>query len=105
MFEDGYFSNENYTGDHLHINNWTDDLTPYLEAVAWERQDRSMDIFFDDLEDHEEFIALFGAKEHYYDEFKGVFLGNAKTDDDAYEVFRKWVANVLYPYRDRKDNR
>jgi len=101
MNNTGYFDNGNYTGNHLHIDNYKDQVTPFIEAIAWERQDKTMDIFFDDFEDDKEFKALFGAKEHYYDDFMEVFLGNVKTNKEAYEVFRNWVDTVLYPYRNR----
>jgi hypothetical protein len=97
----GYFNPENYTSNHLHVDNWKDEFTPYLEAIAWERQDGTMDLFFNDFEDDQEYQTLFGDKEHYYDKFKGVFLDNVKTNEEAYEKFRKWVNEVLYPYRNR----
>lgn len=101
MNDYGYFGNENFTGNHLHIDNYTNEFTPYIEAIAWERKDKTMDIFFDGFENDKEFKALFGGKEHYYDDFMGVFLGNVKTDEEAYEVFRNWVDTVLYPFRNR----
>jgi hypothetical protein len=94
-----YFDNDNYTGNHLHVGNWEDEGNPIVEAIAWERQDGSMDLFFNDFVDDKEFKALFGNKDNYYDEFLGVFLVNVKTDDEAYEMFCNWVKNVLYPYR------
>ncbi|MGG0414210.1 hypothetical protein [Peribacillus simplex] len=99
MNDYGYFKNENYTGNHLHIDNYKNEFTPYVEAIAWERLDKTMDIFFDDFENEKEFNTLFGAKERYDDDFMGVFLGNVKTDEQAYEMFRSWVDTVLYPYR------
>ncbi|WP_100407667.1 hypothetical protein [Bacillus solitudinis] len=96
-----YFDNENYSGNHLHIDNYKDQFTPFIEAIAWERQDKTLDVFFDDFEDDNEFKALYGDKEHYHDDFMGLFLGNEKTDKEAYKLFRNWVDTVLYPYRKR----
>ncbi|MGM0877435.1 MAG: hypothetical protein ACQEWV_22550 [Bacillota bacterium] len=96
-----YFDNANYTGNHLHLDNYKNQFTPFIEEIAWERQDKTMDLFFDDFEDDKEFKVLFGDKEHYYDDFMGVFLGNVKTNQEAYEIFRNWVDTVLYPYRTR----
>ena len=104
MNEARYFDNENYTGNHLHVDNYTDQTTPYIEAIAWERNDLSMDVFFTDFEDDKEVKELFGEGEHYYDEFKGVYLGNVKTDQQAYQVFRMWVNTSLYPYRKETKN-
>jgi hypothetical protein len=28
-----------------------------------------------------------------------VFLGNVKTNQEVYEMFRNWVDGVLYPFR------
>ncbi|MCM3790064.1 hypothetical protein M3221_16880 [Domibacillus indicus] len=101
MNEAGYFDNVNYTGRHLHIDNYKDQFTPFIEAIAWERQDKTMDVFFDDFKDDKELKALYGDKEYYYDDFMGVFLGNVKTDKEAYELFRDWVNMLLYTYRDK----
>ncbi|WP_050181294.1 hypothetical protein [Domibacillus robiginosus] len=104
MNETGYFASMNYTGKHLHIDNYKDESTPFVEAIAWERQDKTMDIFFDDFKDDEELKALFGDKGHYYDDVIGVFLYNVKTDEEAYEMFCNWVDKVLYPYRTSRED-
>ncbi|MGM0878493.1 MAG: hypothetical protein ACQEWV_28305 [Bacillota bacterium] len=99
MDKHDYFNNEIYTGNHLHVDNWKDEFTPFIEAVAWERQDSSMDLFFYDFADDNEFQVLANDKENYHDEYRGVFLGNVKTDEEAYELFLKWIAEVIYPFR------
>jgi hypothetical protein len=99
MNEMDYFNSENYTGNHLHVDNFKDEYTPFIEAIAWVRQDNSMDLFFNDFEDDQEFQALFSCKDYYYDEFMGIFLGNVKTDHEAYEVFRNWVDETFAPLR------
>ncbi|MGY3312636.1 hypothetical protein ACV242_001132 [Peribacillus simplex] len=61
MNNQDYFNDENYTGNHLHVDNWK------YEAIAWVRKDSSMDLFFnDDFADDNEFQALFSDKEYYY---------------------------------------
>lgn len=40
-----YFNDENYTGNHLHVDKWKYEFTPYIEAIAWVRKDSSMDLF------------------------------------------------------------
>lgn len=96
-----YFDSANYTGNHLHIDNFTDEFNALIEAIALERQDKTMDVFFNGFKDEREFNALFCDKEHYYDDLMGVFLGNVNSDREANELFRNWVGNVLVPYRNR----
>jgi hypothetical protein len=95
MNKHDYFDNENYTGNHLHVDNWKDELTPFIEAIAWERNDGTMDLFFNDFADDKEYRSLFCDKEHHYDELMGVFICNVKTKEETYERFRKWVDEVL----------
>lgn len=45
MNNQDYFNDENYTGNHLHVDNWKYEFTPYIEAIAWVRKDSSMDLF------------------------------------------------------------
>lgn len=45
--------------------------------------------------------SLFSDKEHYYNEFMGIFICNVKTNEEAYERFRKWVDDVLNIHRDK----
>ncbi|WP_223701777.1 hypothetical protein [Sutcliffiella deserti] len=101
MNEKEYFDGVNYTGDHLHVANWEEEVAPAIESIAWVRQDGSMDLFFNDFLDEKEIRVLFESKDYYYDERLGVFLSNVKTDDEAYEVFFDWVEKVLYPYRNK----
>lgn len=54
MNETGYFDNGNYTSNHLHVDNYTDEFTPYIEAIVWERRDGTMDLFFDDFKNEKE---------------------------------------------------
>ncbi|WP_169088712.1 hypothetical protein [Paenibacillus sp. PL91] len=46
MNKQDYFDSENYTGNHLHVDNWKDklELTPFIEAIAWERNDGTIDL-------------------------------------------------------------
>ncbi|WP_056641849.1 hypothetical protein [Paenibacillus sp. Soil522] len=104
MEKHDYFDTENYTGNHLHVDNWKDELNPFIEAIAWERTDGTMDLFFNDFADEKEFKALFGGKEHQYDEFMGVFICNVKSNEEAYQQFRKWVDEVLNVYRNKGDD-
>ncbi|WHY58564.1 hypothetical protein [Peribacillus simplex] len=101
MNNQDYFNDENYTGNHLHVDNWKYEFTPYIEAIAWVRKDSPMDLFFNDFADDKEFQALFSDKEYYYNELMGVFFGNVKTNQEVYEMFRNWVDGVLYPFRKR----
>jgi hypothetical protein len=101
VYEHRYFDSENYTGDHLHVDSWKNDFIPLIEAIAWVRQDGTMDLFFKDFLDDQEYHELFGGKKHHFDEFMGVFLGNIKSDAEASEKFRKWVDAELIPYRNR----
>ncbi|SMQ81631.1 hypothetical protein SAMN05444673_4419 [Bacillus sp. OV166] len=95
-----YFNKENYTGNHLHVDNWKNEFTPVIEAIAWERQDGSMDLFFNDS-DNGKLQDLYAGKEFYYDDEIGLFLGNVKSNEEANETFRKWVDTVLNPYRNK----
>lgn len=101
MNKHDYFDTENYTGNHLHVDNWKDEFTPFIEAIAWKRNDGTMDLFFNDFADDKEYQSLFSDKEHHYDEFMGVFICNVKTNEEAYEPFRKWVDEVLNRYKDK----
>jgi|GEM_PF-2294654 len=98
MKKNDYFHSKNYTGNHLHVDNFKDEFSPFIEGIAWERTDGTMDLFFDDLKE-EEFQQLFVNKEHYYDKFKGGFIENVQTNEEAYEKFRQWVDEVLDPFR------
>lgn len=101
MNKQDYFDTDNYTGNHLHVDNWKDELIPFIEAIAWERNDGTMDLFFNDFADDKEYQSLFSDKEHYYNEFMGIFICNVKTNEEAYERFRKWVDEVLNIHRDK----
>lgn len=74
MDKQDYFDTENYTRNHLHVDNWKDELTPYIEAIAWVRNDRTMDLFFNDFVEDREYKALLGDKVHHYNEFMGIFI-------------------------------
>ncbi|MEH7484666.1 hypothetical protein V7157_27065 [Neobacillus drentensis] len=100
MGNNRYFNKENYTGNHLHVDNWKDEYTPFIEANAWGRQDGTTDLFFNDFKDGE-LQTLYRDKEHYYDDFMGLFLGNVKTNQEAFDMFYKWVDEVLYSYRNK----
>ncbi|PKR86069.1 hypothetical protein [Heyndrickxia camelliae] len=102
MKNKGYFDNENYTGNHIHIDNYKDQFTFYLEAIALERYDKTLDLFFNEFENKQEYTALFDNQEHHYTDYFGVFLGNIKTEQGANDMFKNWVDTVLYPYREKK---
>jgi len=95
-----YFRNENYSGDHLHVDDWEDELIPFVEAIAWVRNEKSMDLFFDDFMDKEEMQYFKTICEN--DNFKGIFLGNVQTNEEAFIHFKKWVKESLYPYRQKR---
>ncbi|MBT2655312.1 hypothetical protein J7E81_08675 [Bacillus sp. ISL-18] len=101
MKDKEYIDTENYTGNHLHIDNFKDEFSSYLEAIALERQDKTMDLFFYDFESKQEYTAIFENTKHYYYDYFGVFLGNIKTEQQAYSMFQNWVETVLLPYRGR----
>ncbi|MGP7819666.1 hypothetical protein [Niallia sp. 01092] len=94
-----YFNTVNYTGNHLHVGNWKDESMPLIEAIAWVRQDCLMDLFFDDFETDNEIQEIFLNNGYFYEKFKGGYIGTVKTDEEAYNMFQKWVEEVLYPYR------
>lgn len=94
-----YFETVNYNGNHLHVDNYKDEYTPYDEGIAWGRQDGSMDLFFYEFETNSEKQVLFVDRGYYTDEFKGGYIATVKSDEDAYAMFQKWVDEVLYPYR------
>ncbi|CAM4199195.1 hypothetical protein L1N85_26630 [Paenibacillus alkaliterrae] len=64
MNEHDYFDTEHYTGNHLHVDNWKDECTPMIEAIAWERNDGTMDLFFNDFADDKEYQLLFCGMTH-----------------------------------------
>ncbi|KRG12168.1 hypothetical protein [Lederbergia galactosidilytica] len=96
-----YFDSENYTGYHLHVGNWKDELNPLIEGIAWVRQDGSMDLFFEDFKTDCERKELFIDKGYFCEKFLGGYIGTVKTDEEAYVMFQKWVDEVLYPYRNK----
>lgn len=96
-----YFGAVNYTGNHLHVDNYKDEYTPYVEAIAWERQDDSMDLFFEDFVTDRDRQELFVNNGYHCETFKGGYIGNVKTDEEAYAMFQKWVDEVLYPYQNK----
>jgi hypothetical protein len=96
-----YFDTVNYTGNHLHVDNYKDEYTRFVEGIAWVRQDDSMDLFFDDFETDRERQELFVDNGLYCEKFKGGYIGNVKTDEEAYNMFQRWVDEVLYPFRNK----
>lgn len=96
-----YFDTVNYTGNHLHIDDWKAAFQPVIEGIAWVRLDDSMDLFFSDFDANCERQKLFVDRGYYYEKFKGGYIGNVKTDEEAYTIFQKWVDEVLYPYRNK----
>lgn len=94
-----YFNPENYTGNHLHVGNWKDESKPLIEGIAWVRKDGSMDLFFCEFEHETEIQQLFLNKGLFYETFKGGYIGTVKADEEAYDMFQRWVNEVLYPYR------
>lgn len=36
MKTEDYFHSKNYTGNHLHVDNFKDEFTPFIEGIAWE---------------------------------------------------------------------
>ncbi|WP_338786080.1 hypothetical protein [Metabacillus sp. FJAT-53654] len=102
MNDQMYFDTENYTGNHLHVDNYKNEYTRFVEGIAWVRQDDSMDLFFDNFETDRERQELFVDNGYYYETFKGGYIGNVKTDEEAYDMFQRWVDEVLSPYR-KKD--
>lgn len=103
MKRETYFHSQNYIGDHLHVNNFKDEYTSYIEGIAWVRSDGSMDLFFDEFIDDDEFNKFLVRTTHDFVEHLGVFIKNVKTDDEAYEVFREWVVNILEPFRNEEN--
>lgn len=99
MSSQSYFNVRNYHGDHLHVDNYQGESDLLIEGIAWVRQDGSMDLFFDDFADEHEKQELFTENEKYCEAFKGGYIGNVKTKEQAYDVFIRWTAEVLYPYR------
>lgn len=102
MKDKGYFDTENYTGNHLHIDNFKDQFTPYLEAIALERNDQTLDLFFNDFENKQEYTTIFENTEHYYNDYFGLFLGNIKIEHEVYSMFHNWINTVLLPYRKKE---
>lgn len=95
--ENKYFDTENYVDSHIHIDNFGGPF--FVEAIAWERLDGSLDVMFYDFQDQKEFDLLFAQREHYKDEAGGVFLFNAQTEKACTEKFTKWVHSNLLPLR------
>ncbi|KRF52416.1 hypothetical protein ASG97_25355 [Bacillus sp. Soil745] len=94
MNNQDYFNDENYTGNHLHVDNWKYKFTPYIEAIAWVRKDSSMDLFFNDFAVDKEFQALFSDKEYYYNELMGVFLGRELNRKER--IFSLLMVSSIY---------
>ncbi|MED3889720.1 hypothetical protein P4601_07175 [Peribacillus frigoritolerans] len=94
MNNQDYFNDENYTGNHLHVDNWKYEFTPYIEAIAWVRKDSSMDLFFNDFAVDKEFQALFSDKEYYYNELMGVFLGRELNRKER--IFSLLMVSSIY---------
>ncbi|SFE45281.1 hypothetical protein SAMN05216378_3168 [Paenibacillus catalpae] len=76
------FSGEDiyYTGNHLHVGNWDKEHSPHNheEGIAWERVDGTMDLYYLDPD---------------VEDFRGVYICNVKSNEEADERFRKWVIN------------
>lgn len=103
MISETYFHSQNYIGDHLHVNNFRDEYTSYIEGIAWVRSDGSMDLFFDEFIDDDELNKFLVSTTHDFVEHLGVFIKNVKTDDEAYEAFREWAENILEPFRNEEN--
>lgn len=93
-----YFNESNYTGYHYHEECWEPVSERYLEAIVEERKEGTWDMFLDEpLDDHENNILV--NEKDYQDTPTGLFLFNAKDQDDVTNKFRDWVANVLSSLR------
>jgi hypothetical protein len=64
-----------YTGKHLHVGDWDRDK----EGIAWERVDGTMDLFYVDPN---------------VEDFRGVFICNVKSNEEAEEQFMKWAEST-----------
>lgn len=72
-----FFSGEDiyYTGKHLHVGDWDNDK----EGIAWERVDGTMDLYYVDPN---------------VEDFRGVFICNVKSNDEAEGQFMKWIEST-----------
>ena len=66
-----------------------DESKPFVEGIAWVRQDGSMDLFFNEFETDHEIHELFLNHGYYYEKFKGGYIGTVNTDEEAYGEFEK----------------
>lgn len=84
-----YFNHENYTGNYLHVDSWQDENTAYLEGIALERKNGTMDVFFQGTD----LLSDEMKKKGNIHETFGIFLGNVKNAGDACNLFCRWVQN------------
>ncbi|SDN84913.1 hypothetical protein [Alkalicoccus daliensis] len=101
MNSQNYFDEEHYNGNHLHVDNYQEESNLLIEGIAWVRQNGSMDLFFNGFADAREKQELFIENKRYCETFKGGYIGNVKTDEQAYSMFHHWTAAVLNPYRNQ----
>ncbi|SFA85604.1 MULTISPECIES: hypothetical protein [unclassified Bacillus (in: firmicutes)] len=101
MKNETYFHSSNYNGNHLHVDNYEDKFTPFIEGIAWVRLDGSMDLFFNEFMNESERQSFLTIFEPHFDENLGVFIKCVKTDEEADDVFREWVQNVFEPFRNQ----
>jgi hypothetical protein len=96
----GYFDPDSYDfNKHWHIGYYKNNHD--IESVALERKENgSWDVFFNDFRDDSELMALFGDKVEFKNESFGVFLFNARAEEEVLEKFERWVINVLLPFRE-----
>ncbi|MEE6132371.1 hypothetical protein [Priestia sp. GS2] len=84
-----YFNQENYTGNHMHVDNWQEENIKYLEGIALERRDGTMDLFFQEVH----LLSNTMKQKGYIHETFGIFLGNAKSPEGVWNLFSQWLQN------------
>lgn len=94
-----YFDEENYKGQHIHLDNWE---PIWAEAIAWKRVNETWDVFFYDFANESEYNSIFGNTQHYRDNVGGVFLFNVSSFEEGTEKFQKWCKEVLLPFRQKR---
>jgi hypothetical protein len=102
MKNEDYFNERNYTGNHYHEECWEPEHKCYLETIVEERIDSSWDVFLNEpLNDYENNLLI--KEKGYQDTPIGLFLFNAKDQNDVANMFRDWVRDVLCSLREEKN--
>jgi hypothetical protein len=71
-----------------------------IEAIGFEHEEGTWDVFFDELNDHD-VEKLFGSN-CVIDKDYGVLIFTAEDYDDAQNKFVNWVKNVLLSFLEKK---